>query len=79
MLRNFSTLLATTMFSIYTMLWRPEKRYPKQIEGKLEAMDFDLVLESSLPFQYFYDFVNNNAVFYKPYLEVYVLGRLYQE
>ena len=49
-LRNLSTLLATTMFSIYTMIRHPDKQYPKQIEGKLEALDFDLVLTSSLPF-----------------------------
>jgi hypothetical protein len=42
-------------------------------------MDFDLVLSSSLPFQHFYDFVNNHAVFYKPYFDIYVLGKLYQE
>jgi hypothetical protein len=50
MLRNLSTLFATTMFSIYTMIRHPDKQYPKQIEGKLEALDFDLVLNSSLPF-----------------------------
>jgi hypothetical protein len=56
-MRNLSTLFATTMFSIYTMVMHPERAYPKYLEGKLEALDFDLVLSSSLPFQYFYDFV----------------------
>ena len=59
MLRNLSTLMATTMFSIYTMIRHPDQQYPKQIEGKLEALDFDLVLTSSLPFQYFYEFINS--------------------
>jgi len=50
LLRNFTTLCATTMFSIYTMIRHPERAYPKNIEGKLEALDFDLVLSSSLSF-----------------------------
>lgn len=61
------------------MLVHPDKQYPRQVEGKLEAMDFDLVLSSSLPFQYFYDYVVTNASFYKPYFEVYILGKMYQE
>jgi hypothetical protein len=48
--RNMSTLLATTMLSIYMMVRHPEKSYPKTIEGKLEALDFDLVLTSPLSF-----------------------------
>ena len=57
-LRNISTLCATTMFSIYTLYRNPEKAYPKTYDGKLEALDFELVLTSSLPFEYFYDFVS---------------------
>lgn len=56
-LRNFTTLCATTMFSIHTILRHPDRVYPKNIELKHEALDFDLVLSSSMPFQYFYDFV----------------------
>lgn len=43
-MRNLSTLLATTMFSIITVLKNPNKVYPKNIEGKLDALDFDIVL-----------------------------------
>jgi hypothetical protein len=46
-LRNFTTLCATTMFSIYTLIRYPERVYPKNIEGKMEALDFELVLKSS--------------------------------
>eukprot|EP00347_Sterkiella_histriomuscorum_P018057 403346954 len=78
-LRNFTTLCATTMFSIYTLIRHPERAYPRNIEGKLEALDFDLVLNSSLPFQYFFDFVVQFQPHYKPYFDVYVLAMLYQE
>ena len=77
--RNMSTLFATTMFSVYMLLRHPDRAYPKTFEGKLEALDFDLVLSSSLPFQYFYDFILNHSAFNKPYLDLYVLSKLYQE
>jgi hypothetical protein len=67
------------MFSLYGLARRPEQAYPRYVEGKLEALDFDLVLQSSLPFQYFYDFVNTHQTYYKTYLEVYMLSKLYQE
>lgn len=44
MFRNISTLFATTMYSIYSMIRHPDRAYPKNLEGKLEALDFDLVL-----------------------------------
>lgn len=74
-----STLFATTMYSIYTFLRHPEKSYPKSIEGKYEALDFDLVLTSPLSFQAFYDFIEINSSYNKPYLELYVHSKLYQE
>ena len=78
-LRNITTLFATTMFSIYMMVRHPERAYPKTIEGKLEALDFDLVLTSPMSFQYFYDFINEQSSYNQPYLELYVLSKLYQE
>jgi hypothetical protein len=78
-LRNFSTLCSTTMLSIYTLLRNPDGVYPKNLERKMEALDFDLVLASSLPFSSFYDFVVEHQPHYKPYFDVYVLIKLYQE
>ena len=75
--RNLSTLFATTLFSIYTLVLHPEKSYPKIIEGKLEALDFDLVLQSPLSFESFYDFIEQHSSYNKPYLELYVLSKLY--
>ena len=73
-----STLFATTLFSIYTLYRTPEKAYPQTFEGKLEALDFELVLNSSRPFEYFYDFVCQHSSFSQPYFDVYILGKLYQ-
>lgn len=67
------------MFSIYTLVRHPEKAYPKTIEGKLEALDFDLVLASPTSFKSFYDFIEEHSSYNKPYLELYVLSKLYQE
>jgi hypothetical protein len=55
----------------------PDKAYPKQIEGKLEALDFDTMLSSSKPFEYFYDYVEKHSTFSKPYFDLYILSRLY--
>ena len=49
-LRNLSALFATTLFSLYTLHIHPEKAYPKTIEGKLEALDFDTMLTSPISF-----------------------------
>jgi hypothetical protein len=78
-LRNLSTLFITTAFSLYMAFRHPEKTYPKTIEGKYEAFDFDLVLTSPLCFQYFYDFIEKNSSFNLPYLDLYVHSKLYQE
>jgi hypothetical protein len=45
------------MFSLYTLVKTPDKSYPKTFESKFEALDFDLAISTSLPFEYFYDFV----------------------
>jgi len=45
----------------------------------LEALDFDLAISTSLPFQYFYDFVNQVSPYHKPYFDICVLSKLYQE
>lgn len=74
-----STLFATTSLSLYMVRRHPEKTYPKTIEGKYEAFDFDLVLTSPLCFKYFYDFIEKNSSFNIPYLELYVHSKLYQE
>lgn len=67
------------MLSLYTMYRHPERSYPKTIEGKLEALDFDLVLNSPLSFQAFYDFINSQSSYNKPYLDLYLHSKLYQE
>jgi hypothetical protein len=67
------------MFSIHTYVRHPEKAYPKTLEGKLEALDFDLVLTSPLCFQAFYDFIEIHSSYNVPYLELYVHSKLYQE
>jgi hypothetical protein len=72
-------LFATTFLSLYMVLRHPEKTYPKTIEGKYEAFDFDLVLTSPLCFKYFYDFIEKNSSFNIPSLELYVHSKLYQE
>ena len=76
-LRNLSALFATTLFSIYTVVRHPEKSYPKTIEGKLEALDFDTMLTSPISFQSFFEFIEEYQSFYKPYMEVYMLTKLY--
>ena len=78
-MRNLSALFATTLFSLYTLHIHPEKAYPKTIEGKLEALDFDTMLTSPLSFQSFFEFVEDYAIFYKPYMQVFMLTKMYQE
>jgi hypothetical protein len=67
------------MLSIYTMLRHPERSYPKTIEGKLEALDFDLLLNSPVSFEAFFDFIEQHSSYNKPYLDIYVHSKLYQE
>lgn len=45
-LRNFSTLCATTLISIFTMYRRPQQIYLKNPENEMQALEFDLVLKS---------------------------------
>jgi hypothetical protein len=41
------------------LIRHPERTYPKLIETKLLALDFDMVLSSVEPFEKFYDFIEN--------------------
>lgn len=57
----------------------PEDAYPKTIEGKLEALDFDTMLNSPISFQCFFDYIEDHATHYKPFMQVFMLTKMYQE
>ena len=67
------------MFSIHTLHMHPEDAYPKTIEGKLEALDFDTMLNSPISFQCFFDYIEDHATHYKPFMQVFMLTKMYQE
>lgn len=78
-LRNMSALFATTLFSIH-MLWQhPDKVYPRMLEGKLLALDLEMILESQIPFKYFYEFIKDHSTKNLVYLDVYVKIKLYTD
>jgi hypothetical protein len=77
--RNLSALFATTLFSLYTLYFNPDAAYPKTLEGKLEALDFDTMMSSNISFKCFYDFIDDYAVTYKPYMHIYIMTKMYQE
>ena len=58
-LKNVTAFFSTTLFSIYMLKRNPEKAYPRLLEGKTHAYDFDMVMTSSISFSYFYDFVKS--------------------
>jgi len=78
-LRNLSALFATTLYSLYTLHFNPESAYPRTVEGKLEALDFDTMMTSEISFKCFYEFVDDYAIGYKPYMQIYILTKMYQE
>lgn len=74
-----SALFATTLFSIH-MLWKhPDKVYPRMLEGKLLALDLEMILESQIPFKYFYEFIKDHSTNNLVYLDVYVKIKLYTD
>lgn len=73
------TLLALTLFSLIILFSHPEKTYPKFYEGKLSALDFDIFLETSLPFESLYDFILNYSPFNQVYIELYALCGIYRK
>lgn len=78
-LRNLSALFATTLFSLYTMYRHPEDAYPKFFEGKLEALDFETMLTSSMSIQRFFEFIEDYAIFYRPYMQIYMRTKMFSE
>ena len=73
--RNLFTLLAQTYFSLKMLFVHPERNYPLLYEGKLIAMDFDLILDTEEPFDRFYDFIQVYSPFNQVYIEVFALVR----
>lgn len=42
------------------------------------VLDFELVMDSEIPFHHFYEFISKNKTNHKVYLDLYVLIKLYE-
>lgn len=78
LLRDYSVLFATTLFSLYMLIIKPHKTYPRLFEGKLIVLDSETALNSCTPFRFFTHFINTHSPKNLVHLRVYSIIRIYE-
>jgi len=79
LIRDLSAVLAMVAFSFWTYFRDPDRVYPGAFEHKLLALEFETVMNSCLPFEYFYQYIEEKKPKQLIYIKVYALVRLHDQ
>jgi len=72
-------MLVMTLAGLWVVYKHPERLSTITMQTKYLAVDFDHMMNSCIPFQYFFDFIEKKKPTHLVYIHLFVLIRLHDQ